>query len=208
MMPFPQFEAQALAIPYQYKHSRFLYSLIRWLGPTSVVEIGTHIAASAVWMARALQENGDGGHLHCIDSFCWREHDQESQWNANVDACGVRAAVTLIKGRSQEVEWPAKVDFAYIDGNHTFEVCWHDVEKAIDLGATCFALNDTVTCEGARLVGELISGDSARVEWSRHQKFRDWSAIEVNFDAGLLVALKRQPKPPVQQGNYDQWDKA
>lgn len=34
-----------------------------------------------------------------------------------------------------------------------------------------------------------------------------WDFLEVNFDAGLLVALKRQPKPPVQQGNYDQWDK-
>lgn len=196
MMSFPQFESQASAIPYQYRHSRFLYSLIRWLGPTSVVEVGTHIGASAVWMARALQENGDGGRFYAIDNFCWREEQQESAWNANIDACGVRDTVTLIKGRSQEVEWPARVDFAYIDGNHTYEVCSDDTDKAISFGATCVCLNDTVTCEGAKKVGSELRDLSLLFD-----------VLEVNFDAGLLVALKREPKPPVQQGNFDIWDK-
>jgi predicted O-methyltransferase YrrM len=153
---------------------------------------------SAVWMARALQENGDG-RLYCIDNFCWTDQPtQEQQWNANIDRCGVRDKVTLIKGRSQEVEWPGRVDFAYLDGNHTRQVCHHDLDRVLALGASCVAMNDTVTCEGARAVGEHFRREGRGM----------WDFLEVNFDAGLLIALKREPKPPVIQGDYDQWDKA
>jgi hypothetical protein len=83
---------------------------------------------------------------------------------------------------------------AYIDGNHTYSMSRFDVERAEKNGATCICLNDTVTCEGARRVGEWMRTDP------------DWDCLEVNFDAGLLIALKRQPKPPVSQGDFDEWD--
>jgi predicted O-methyltransferase YrrM len=194
MMSFMTFEQCAATIPYQYRHPRFLHALIRWLRPRHVVEVGTHIGMSAVWMARALQENGEG-HLWCIDSFCWHDQPtQEAQWNRNINLCGVRDMVTLVKGRSQQVEWPPRVDFAYIDGAHTETVCYHDVEKARSLGATCLCLNDTVTCEG-------VSNATNRL-----RQIKDWDFLEVNFDAGLLIALKREPKKEPIQGNVDPWD--
>lgn len=195
-MSFPQFEAQAAAIPYQYKVPRFLYALIRWLSPIHVVEVGTHLGMSAVWMARALQENGDGGRLTCIDPFCWREEAQEASWNANIDACGVRDTVTLIKGRSQEVEWPARVDFAYIDGNHTYEVCKHDIQRAVDLGATCVAIHDTVSWEGSRRCADELRSRTV------------WDILENNAECGLLIAKKREPKPPCEGRDVgEKWDK-
>jgi hypothetical protein len=197
MLPFDVFKRQADAIPYQYRHPAFLYALVKWLQPRTVVEVGTHIGMSAVWMARGLQENG-AGRLHCIDSFCWSDQPtQEQQWHTNIVACGVQNVVTLIKGRSQEVEWPVPVDMAYIDGNHTYAACSFDLLAAITRGARCVCLNDTVTCMGARLVGDDF----------RKSHASDWDFLEVNFDAGLLVAVKREPKPSVQQGDYDQWDK-
>jgi hypothetical protein len=197
MIGFEEFEEQAALIPYQYRHPRFLYGLIRWLRPQNIVEVGTHLGMSAVWMARALQENGPEGHLWCIDSFCWRDQpDQERDWNLHIDCCGVRETTTLLKGRSQEVQWPQKLDFAYIDGNHTYEVCRHDFEKAFGLGATCIVLNDTATCEGVRRYAADLR--CSLPKW--------WDFLEVVFDAGLLVALKKFEYPPCVQGNVDPWD--
>ncbi len=198
MMPFNDFRQQATAIPYQYRHSEFLYALVRWLRPVSVVEIGTHIGATAVWLARALQENGVG-HLVCIDNFCWRDQpNQETDWHANVQRCSVWDVITLRKGRSQEVQWEP-VDLAYIDGNHSFAVCRHDVDKAQALGATCICLNDTATCAGVQQVADIM-----REGWS---PFNEWDFLEVAFDAGLLVAVKRQPRPAPIQDDHDPWDK-
>ena len=43
MMPFDEFKHLAAQIPYQYRHPFMLYSLIKWLRPTSVVEVGTQV---------------------------------------------------------------------------------------------------------------------------------------------------------------------
>jgi hypothetical protein len=91
---------------------------------------------------------------------------------------------------------------AYIDGNHTFAVCLHDAMKARGHGASCIVLNDTVTCEGARGVGE-----SMRM-FNLGDVTGSWDFLEVAFDAGLLVALKREPRPAPTQGDFDQWDAA
>lgn len=196
MIPFDDFKKVADAIPYQYRHPHFLYALVKWLRPKSVVEIGTHLGMSAVWMARGIQENGEGV-LTCIDNFCWAREEQELAWRRNVVACGVHGTVRLVVGRSQEVAWPATVDMAYIDGNHTYEVCKHDYNKACDLGASCIIFNDTATCDGVqRLTNQLKS-------FTDHH----WHFLEVNFDAGLLVCIKREFRPAPQQGDYDPWDK-
>jgi predicted O-methyltransferase YrrM len=176
------FEETVSKIPYQYKHSRLLHDLVIWLEPDICVEVGTHIGFSACWMARAIQLNNKG-RLFCIDNFCWTEEAQEEQWEANLRECGVRDWVTLLKGRSEEVDWPERVDFAYIDGNHTYPVCKHDAEKARELGAKVIVLHDTVSWEGSRKYA-----DEMRREW------HDWDFLEENSDCGLLIAKKREPK--------------
>lgn len=182
MLSKDQFEQEAGRIPYQYKHPFMLYALIKWLKPQTVVEVGTHIGMSAVWMARGLQENGDGK-LYCIDPFCWVNEDQENLWNKHVDACGVRGQVELIKGRSQEVVWPKKINIAFVDANHTYDCAKHDVDKARDFGATIIAMHDSVSWEGSRRYAEEI-----KASW------KDWDFLEENSEGGLLIAKKQEPK--------------
>lgn len=190
-----EFCKAAGAIPYQYRHPEFLYGLIRWRKPRIIIEVGTHIGMAAVWMARAIQENGVGC-LYCIDSFCWKEHDQRRLWEANMKACGVRDTITLIEGRSEEVQWPAMVDMAYIDGNHSYKMCRWDAEKAVTLGASCVALKTIDHFAGVRRYSEEI-----RLTWS------GWDFIEGNFDTGLMVAIKREKKPVPDHPDFDEWDK-
>jgi len=196
MISFEEFKVEASKIPYQYRHPEFLYALVKWLKPTIVVEVGTHIGMSAVWMARGVQENGFGK-LYCIDNFCWKEESQELQWNDNIDNCRVGNVIELLKGRSQKVKWPDKVDIAFIDGNHTYSICRWDTYKAKSLGATCIILHDTVSWEGSRRFSEEV-----------RQQWVGWDFLEVMFDCGLMVALKREEKGPCEgQDIGEKWDK-
>jgi predicted O-methyltransferase YrrM len=178
------FEIAVDQIPYKYRHPLILHGLIRWLEPKIVIEIGTHIGFTACWLARGLQENGQG-HLFCIDPFCWIEENQKEQWFTNISNCGVEGVVTLIQGRSQEVVWPIGPDLVYVDGNHTYEVCKYDVERSRELGASCIVLHDTVSWEGSRKYSEEMREDD---------KWRGWDFLEAEFECGLLIVKKRFPK--------------
>lgn len=198
MLNRQEFYDRASKIPYQHRHQEFLYALVRWLRPEVVVEVGTHIGAAAVWLARGLQENGSGL-LYCIDPFCWpKEHKQEETWHRNTYESGAQSYIRLIKGRSQDVKWPKPVDMVYIDGNHSSIGCKIDFLKALEAGASCIVLNDHAQFSGVRKVHDEIRRD-----------YRDeWDMISVPFDSGLLVMVKHVPPTNTNMDpDSDPWDK-
>lgn len=206
MIDHYEFQLCARSIPYQYAHSEFIGALIKWLRPHTCLEVGTHIGATAVWMARAIQENNQG-HLFCIDNFCWSEHNQEEQWNSNIDKCGVRPVTTLLKGRSQEVEWPKQIDFAYIDGNHAYDVVKHDIDKAMDSGAKCIAIHDTVACKGPRKFADMVRNLPVKTAYS-DVHFGDWDFLEENSENGIMILKRVERKGPLDWNDTsDRWDK-
>lgn len=173
---------EALFHDWKYDHPRILYSLIRAQQPWNVVEIGTYRGYAACYMARALQEN-QNGNLYCIDNFTLTDHvgrygDPVEHWKANLKACGVEDRVGLLRGNSHEVQWPAHVDFAYIDGWHSYLAAKFDFDKCAALGATCICLDDTLNCIGPRkLVAELNR--------------EHWDVITLPNDNGLSVCQKK-----------------
>lgn len=173
---------EALFHDWHYDHPRVLYSLIRALKPRTIVEIGTYRAYAACYMARALQENGNGS-LYCIDNFTLTDHvgqygDPVEHWRGNLRACGVEDRVGLIRGNSNEVQWPAHVDFAYIDGWHSFSAASFDFHNCHIRGATCICLDDTLNCIGPRkLVAEI----------SR----QEWDVITLPNDNGLSICQRK-----------------
>lgn len=173
------------------RHGQLLHGLIRWLRPQSVVEVGSYTGYTAVWMARALQENardGAPGKLLCIDDFSLAPEAFHAFWH-NVGACGVGDVVSLEPKASAEAEWPAQVDFAFIDGDHSYEACKHDAEKAISLGAKCVALHDVQDWWGPREWFFLEENDPPGGE-------HGWSSFYVPFDGGLGVLLRDETLPP------------
>lgn len=126
-----------------------LFSLVRNIRPRTVVEVGTFLGVSTIWMAAALEDIGDDpvvsgdaagrvGHLHTIDTF---EDLPESGWRTDaatgraeaVDLhlaeAGVRGRVTVHTGRSWEVLRASRdgwreaggVQLALLDGDHSAE---------------------------------------------------------------------------------------
>lgn len=171
---------------WHYDHPRILYSLIRSLKPRVCVEVGTYRGYAACYMARALQEN-NSGHLFCLDNFSLTDFtasygncDPKEHWSDNLMACGVRPWATLLVGDSDKVDWPEHVDFAYIDGWHSYEVASKDFNACAKRGAQCICLDDTINCAGPRLLMMDIKALRAT-----------WSVLDIPSDNGLSICMRK-----------------
>lgn len=172
---------------WHYDHPRILYALIRSLKPRVCVESGTYRGYAACYMALGLQEN-NSGHLYCIDNFSLTDFttrhgncDPQQHWSDNLTACGVRSWVTLLKGDSDKVDWPEKIDFAYIDGWHSYDATKHDFAQCAKRGATCICLDDTINCAGPRLLMAEMKAISSQ-----------WNILDIPSDNGLSICMRKQ----------------
>ncbi len=163
------------------RHAWLMYGLVRWLQPRSVVEVGAWHGFCTMHLAQALKDSG-GGQITVIDDFSLG--NAASTLHNNLASIGCADMLTILSGKSAEVVWPKKVDFAFIDGDHSFEGCLHDCNKSIEAGAQCLCIHDT----------QGWWGPMDYVETFREQAKGTWDVIESNFDSGFAVLLKREPK--------------
>ena len=167
---------------WNYGHPKVIWGLIRAMKPSVVVEVGTYRGYAACYMARALQEN-NSGKLYCIDNLSLTDHagrygDPVRHWNDNLEACGVRGWAELVLGNSDDVKWPDRVDFAYIDGWHSADIALRDFQQCAARGAACICLDDTLNCVGPRMVVENL--DPAL-----------WNVTTIPSDNGLSICTSR-----------------
>lgn len=145
--------------------------------------------ATAV-IARALQDNDNGGMLFAIDDFSLGT--SAAQLHNNLMALQLDNVI-ILDGDSKKVEWPTPVNFAFIDGDHSIEGAMHDTMRAFERGANCIVLHDTQSWWGPRDLVELFrSKDSDNTD-----------IMEVNFDQGLAVLMKKPQMIPVQYSKKD-----
>ncbi len=174
---------------WNYSHPAILWSLCRSLKPEVCMDLGSYRGLSAAWMARACQENNKGL-VYCIDNFSLTDHTarygnaKEHFWS-NLRDCGVDGFIRLIEGDLFEVEWPEKVDFAYIDSWHSYTAAKHDFEKAAERGAKCICFDDTTQSAGPRLLMQEI------------RKLGTWDVMDLDRDCGLGICMRREPLRPI-----------
>ena len=106
-----------------------LYQLVLTHRPQCVVEVGMAFGGSTLAILSALDQVGGGGRLISIDPF------QFSQWGGCGAAAVRRAGLEHRHELVEEVDYFALpdllakgqvVDFAYIDGAHTFDYAFLD----------------------------------------------------------------------------------
>lgn len=126
-----------------------LFSLVRNIRPRTVVEVGSFMGVSTIWMAAALNDIGDEsaasgdeqgrrGTVHAIDRFDdlpeneWRKAaitDRHALIESNLTNAGVSERVTLHEGTSWDVlptlhetlRSAGGVHLALLDGDHSAE---------------------------------------------------------------------------------------
>ncbi len=102
-----------------------LYGLVKALKPTVAVEIGTYKGFSALCMAKALHEN-EYGLLHTVDP------NSKFSFEGVPDSLLCRIQHHKMNSTSQEfhelLEKLDPVDFAFVDGNHSYSYCNRDFD--------------------------------------------------------------------------------
>jgi predicted O-methyltransferase YrrM len=122
-----------------------LHALVRNIRPRVVIETGTFVGVSALWIAAALAENGDNGELHSFDDFApvgkgpWREVEMpEGRMEfvaAMIAGAGLSDHVVIHPGNSsfeiraahEEFKVAGGVQLAFLDADHGVVGAWQDM---------------------------------------------------------------------------------
>jgi FMN phosphatase YigB (HAD superfamily) len=118
-------------------HRPFVYDLLRFLQPTRVVELGTHLGCSFFAMAQATQDSGASTELIGVDTWEGDEHagfyeaDVYERFLSGVTRHFDEVTVRLLRKTFDEalddVE-DGSVDVLHIDGFHSYDAARHDYE--------------------------------------------------------------------------------
>jgi len=121
-------------------------------GRRCAIEIGTHMGASAVVIAKALR---DDGLLFCVDPWEKRHRLENPSFlicRRELRRNGLEESVRFKRGTSVEVQHllPVNADFIFVDGDHSREgiaTDWRIVQAVLGLGGiACF--HDTSVVPG------------------------------------------------------------
>jgi predicted O-methyltransferase YrrM len=91
----------------------FLRTLVITLKPNLIVETGSFLGVSTVWMAEGLRSNGFGRIVSCeFDSVVFAKAQEK------IAASGLAEWIDLRNGSSLELEVPGTIDLLFSDSDH------------------------------------------------------------------------------------------
>ncbi|MGE3108727.1 MAG: O-methyltransferase [Phycisphaerales bacterium] len=182
-----------------------LHGLVRNIRPRVVIETGTFVGVSTLWIAAALRENGDGGVVHSFDDMGpiekgpWREVEMRSgrlEFVAgNIARAGLAEHVVLHPGNSsfevraahEELRSAGGAQFAFLDADHGVLGSWHDfwaTEPVLNTGGFVL-LHDTFpeycSWPGARHVLDNLNAKAV----GTYEKL-DMYLSPMNYGLGLI----------------------
>ncbi len=167
--------------------SEALYRTVLERQPELIVEVGLAYGVSTLSLLTALEETGGDGRLISIDP------DQSTAWHSigssNVKKADLSARHQVIEAHDyialpDRITCGVRIDFAYIDGWHTFDYALLDfffLDKMLKPGGIC-ALNDC----------DLLAIDKVIRFIRTHRRYRE---IDVGLAPRLSWAIPGHGKP-------------
>jgi predicted O-methyltransferase YrrM len=122
-----------------------VYKMVRMFKPQTMLEIGTHIGASTMYIALALKANGDNAALTSVDILDvnasdgpWREAGLAQAPRDNMAALDCGDDVTFIAQRSDAflrdaVSQDQKFDLIFLDGGHEAHTVYCELSMALGI---------------------------------------------------------------------------
>lgn len=182
-----------------------VHSLVRNIRPRIVIETGTFIGLSTIWLAAALQENGDGGVVHTFDDLGpinpapWRTVSMPSgrlEFVAgNIARAGVSEHAVLHPGNSPfevraahaEIAAAGGAQLAFLDADHSVIGVWQDfwaTEPVLNTGGFVLVHDtfpDVCSYDGPRHLLDHINEQAAGL----YEK-SDMYLAPMNYGLGLI----------------------
>jgi predicted O-methyltransferase YrrM len=127
---------------------RALWYLIKGFRPRSVLEIGTHVGASTLYMAAALQSNArtepsSTPRLVTVDvedvnnevAGYWKRYALQASPKTMLRSMGCEAVVRFVTGNSLTYLDGSKerYDFIFLDGDHSATTVYQEIPRALNL---------------------------------------------------------------------------
>lgn len=163
-----------------HESGRMLRWLVRVLQPEVLVEVGTSVGYSAIWMATALEANGKGK-IWTIESHAGRFEKAQ----ANIAESGMASYIEQILGHAPEVFYedygiPEEVQMAFFDATKMdtkrfFEAVFPRMKSG------GMVVVDNVTTHRAGMLLQFIEELYGR---------KDVEVVELQVGGGLLLARK------------------
>lgn len=157
--------------------AEFISMLIKISGVKNVLEIGTSNGYSTLWIADALKDSGNNGHLTTIEFY----EKRQCIARENIEKCGLSEYVTFIQGRALEIlpELDFVPDMVFIDANKSEYIRYFELLKDI-LPKGSIILADNVVSHAAK-VADFLDAIKNDVRYQSQV---------LDLPAGLLMALK------------------
>lgn len=172
----------------------WLLGLVRYLRPDTIVEVGAWQGYSTLHLAKGCRENDRIGRVYAIDNWSLAGGSADIIRRA-LHIARLEHYATLIEGDSLQVEWPKIVDFAFIDGNHSFDYCRREVEIAISRSAKTIVVHDTTNWWGPRKWLACFRASDAAAAW-------DITEFPHGDGAALLQRRVAKPEPQFTEAQY------
>jgi predicted O-methyltransferase YrrM len=169
--------------------ARRLAELVRRQGPKRVVECGTAVGYSGLWIARELKALG-AGRLVTIEI----DPDRAREAEANFRRAGLADFVEVRVGDARQVvnDLQGPVDFAFIDCNFgNYDPCFVGIEPKLAEGALVVADNVGM---GAEAMADYLK----RVR-SRYRSRTEWFDMDLPWGKrdAMEITVIRRPVDPV-----------
>jgi predicted O-methyltransferase YrrM len=120
---------------------RALYFLIRALKPENVLEVGTHIGASTLYIARALKAGPKDGRVTTVDLLdvndpvqgAWKQFGFPVTPKESAARVGCLSSIEFVISRSLDYmnRTDREFDFIFLDGDHSAHTVYLEVTAAL-----------------------------------------------------------------------------
>ena len=158
--------------------AEFISMLIKIHKPQRVLEIGTSNGYSALWIADALKDVGNGGHLTTIEFY----EKRQCIARENIEKCGLTEQVTFLQGSARELikNLDFVPDFVFIDACKQEYIDYFNMLKN-DLPQGAIILADNVISHASKVQNFLQ-------EIANDNRFQ---SQVLDLPAGLLMGYKK-----------------
>lgn len=163
---------------------KLLYLMLKLISARKVVEVGTLAGYSALWMARALP---DDGRLWTLES----EPSHAEVARENISAAGLDGIVTILEGRAQDMlpglARKGPFDAVFLDadkGGYAFYTDW--ASENLRSGGLLMADN-------AFFFGELLSDkpDAASMRLMHENAGKSFDCVTIGTGDGMFLGIRR-----------------
>lgn len=176
--------------PYEGKILRLLLKLVR---ARKVLEVGTFMGYSTVWLARALPEDGM---LYTLE----QNPEYIARAKAFFSRGGLSGKIVLVEGKAEEsladVEVFAPFDVIFVDANKSAYKLY------LDWAMKCVRTGGLIVGDNTLLFGKVFASEPpesvSRAQWANMRAFNKTLAESEEFESvliptaeGLTVAMKK-----------------